>query len=77
MMHSRWATNGIVSINNAHPHIDHNNKITIVHNGIIDNYNELKNELMNDHSVIFKTETDTEVICNLLSVYYDYYKDYE
>lgn len=77
ILHSRWATNGIVSVNNAHPHTDHSNKIALVHNGIIENYLELKNELMNEHSIVFKTETDTEVICNLISVYYDYYKDFE
>lgn len=69
--HSRWATTGIISDENAHPHIDFKNRFSLVHNGIIENYEILKKELINTYSVTFKSETDTEVIVNLISVYYD------
>ena len=69
--HSRWATTGIVSDKNAHPHIDFKDRFSLVHNGIIENYEILKKELINNYAVTFKSETDTEVIVNLISVYYD------
>ena len=67
--HIRWATHGKVSKENAHPHLSENGKISVVHNGIIDNYKELKNDLIKE-GFTFRSETDTEVIANLLEKYY-------
>lgn len=65
--HMRWATHGKVSEENAHPHASINNKIVLVHNGIIENYIELKKEF--DES-IFISDTDTEVIAHLINKFY-------
>lgn len=66
--HTRWATHGAPSDNNAHPHTDCNNAIALVHNGIIKNYLELKKELIRKGH-IFRSETDTEVVTHLIEEY--------
>ncbi|HIJ70148.1 MAG TPA: glutamine--fructose-6-phosphate transaminase (isomerizing) [Planctomycetes bacterium] len=67
--HTRWATHGAPNTTNAHPHIDYTSKITVVHNGIIENYSTLKKWLI-EKGVVFSTETDTEVIANLIGYFY-------
>lgn len=66
--HTRWATHGGVNIKNAHPQTDNANKIAVVHNGIIENYEVLKKEL-EKKGVCFSSQTDTEIIPNLLHIY--------
>ncbi len=66
--HTRWATHGGVTEPNAHPHTDCTGKIILAHNGIIENYRELKEELGASHA--YKSETDSEVLAHLIEVYY-------
>ena len=68
--HTRWATHGVPSDVNAHPHMSADGKFAIVHNGIIENHLEIKNELI-QKGIKFLSETDTEVIVQLLDYYYD------
>ena len=68
--HTRWATHGVPNTTNAHPHTDYTGKITVVHNGIIENYAILKKWLIKE-GCEFKTETDTEVVANLIGYFYE------
>lgn len=68
--HTRWATHGKPSLENCHPHFDTDRRIALVHNGIIENYAELKAQLM-EKGVSFVSETDTEVVAQLLAVHYE------
>lgn len=67
--HTRWATHGSPSDANSHPHADMSGKFSVVHNGIIENYMELKEELIRK-GVVFQSETDTEVIAHLIADLY-------
>jgi len=67
--HTRWATHGRPSDDNAHPHPDSTGTLTVVHNGIIENYAQLREELEQlGHT--FRSETDTEVLAHLIELYY-------
>jgi glutamine---fructose-6-phosphate transaminase (isomerizing) len=66
--HTRWATHGAPTLENAHPHSDCHSTVVVVHNGIIENYEELKRELLSEGHTI-STETDTEVIAHLVEKY--------
>ncbi len=67
--HTRWATHGAPCLENAHPHTDFKNEFAVVHNGIIENYLELRREL-ESKGIQFKSDTDTEVIAHLISLNY-------
>ncbi len=68
--HTRWATHGKPTTTNAHPHIDYTGKIALVHNGIIENYAVMKKWLIKE-GYPFKSETDTEVVANLIGYFYE------
>lgn len=68
--HTRWATHGEPSDRNAHPHTDMSGRIAVVHNGIVENFAELKKELQ-DQGDVFESDTDTEVAAHLIGHYYE------
>ncbi|WP_312398457.1 glutamine--fructose-6-phosphate transaminase (isomerizing) [Chryseobacterium sp.] len=70
MGHTRWATHGVPSDRNSHPHLSNNGKIALVHNGIIENYDTIKT-MLKDKGFTFKSETDTEVLVNLVQYFMD------
>lgn len=65
MGHTRWATHGVPNDVNSHPHVSNSGKLVIIHNGIIENYEPLKKELIK-RGYVFKSDTDTEVLVNLI-----------
>ena len=67
--HTRWATHGEPNDINAHPHVSEDGRIALVHNGIIENYMEIKQQLLR-HGVTFQSDTDTEVVAQLLEFHY-------
>ena len=67
--HTRWATHGVPSELNSHPHLDMDKEIAVVHNGIIENYQDLRASLKKE-GVTFRSETDTETIAHLVRKYY-------
>jgi len=68
--HTRWATHGGVTNDNAHPHFDQGRKLALVHNGVIENYQVLRDELLREGHT-FQSQTDTEVLAHLVGKYYD------
>src|SRR5438067_2151432 len=69
--HTRWATHGKVNDENAHPHFDASGKLALVHNGVIENYQALKDGLIREGDTKFRSETDTEVLAHLIGKLYD------
>src|SRR5260221_2222719 len=67
--HTRWATHGVPSDKNSHPHLDQSGKIAVVHNGVIENYDALKQKLLRAGHT-FKSDTDTEVLAHLIGEHY-------
>lgn len=74
MGHTRWATHGVPSDRNSHPHLSNNNKIALVHNGIIENYDTIK-IMLTEKGFTFHSETDTEVLVNLIQYFMDINSD--
>src|SRR5207247_1842611 len=69
--HTRWATHGKVTDENAHPHFDASGRLALAHNGVIENYQALKEQLIQDGDTDFRSDTDTEVLAHLIGKLYD------
>lgn len=69
--HTRWATHGAPSDKNSHPHTNQSGNIAVIHNGIIENYMKIKEWLIEEKGVTFRSETDTEVIAHLIDYHYE------
>jgi len=70
LAHTRWATHGVPNDANSHPHLSHDEKIAVVHNGIVENHSSLRTMLMGE-GVTFRSDTDTEVIPHLIARFYE------
>src|SRR3989304_7949703 len=68
--HTRWATHGKATKENAHPHFDQNNSVAVVHNGIIENHSSLRT-MLQEKGIKFQSDTDTEVIAQLIAYFYE------